>query len=174
MNRRTFLAGTAASGLAVAASSIPLTGCNADNVEGILNTVLESSEAVLKVAEPGAAWVGPFSEAVTALETAEANWKAGSTVTIVIDALNTLSAVAAVIPFTAAYSPLINLLVAGIDAVLGAIPQAAGNKALAPNVRTGRTSLQKPHLLETRVGAYKKQWNAIVAANPALADAKLK
>ena len=103
---------------------VVLEGCtlSMQEIENLINTALNAANAVLKVAEPGAPWVADFSAAITALEQAEASWKAGGTVAIVEAALNTLAAITAVIPITAVYSPLIDILVAGIDAVLSALP----------------------------------------------------
>lgn len=167
-NRRTFFLGAGALAL-TAAVTLPTIGCT-PNWEGILNTLITSGEAVLKVAEPNAMWLKPFESALTALQGAEAQWKAGSAITIIESALNTLAAVAAVIPFTAVYSPLIDILVAGIDAVLSAIsPAPSGTKlAAAHNARVGRAKLKA----QTQ-SAYKAQWNAYVATYPALAAAKI-
>lgn len=171
MNRRQFL--TQSTATATSLFLLPMIGC-ADNAVKILNTVIDSAVAVLKVAEPGASWVANFSDAVNALKQAEASWQGGSAVTIVISALNTLATVAATIPLTEVYSPLIDILVAGIDAVLLALPQAASARLSSQhNPRVGRVALKKPHMLESHVGVYKKQWNDIVDAEPALAAAKL-
>lgn len=171
MNRRQFLTNSTAT--AASLFVLPMVGCT-DNALNILNTVIDSALAVLKVAEPNAPWVSSFNDAVNALKSAEASWKGGSAVTIVISALNTLAAVAATIPLTMVYSPLIDILVAGIDAVLLALPQAASAKLSAShNPRVGRVALKKPHALQSHVGTYKKQWNDIVDAVPSLAAAKI-
>ena len=174
MNRRRFLTRSilAAGTLAVAPSLV--TGCTANEAEGVLNTVINSALAVLKVVEPAASWLPSFAGAIAALQQAETLWKAGGAVNIVESALATLEAVTAAIPVTAVYSPLIDILVAGIDTVLGLLHPAQPASALAgTNSHRGRASLSKPHFLQTRVGAYKSQWNDAVKANPALAAAKL-
>lgn len=178
INRRKFLSGVSI----LSASSLvtlPLTGCSPEDVN-ILNTVLASAEAVLAVAEPGASWAASFASAVTALKNAETSWQGGSPVSIVISALNTLAAVSAAIPVTAVYSPLIDVLVAGIDAVLTALPVSTaatisrvGISNAAGNPHYGRASLRKPHFLQSHVGAYKTQWNDIVNSNPKLSAAKI-
>lgn len=180
MNRRNFLKSSASSLALVAVSAavtLPLTGC--DNATDILNTVLNSADAILQVAQPGTAWAAQFHSAIVALESAEADWKAGSAVAIVISALNTLAAVASVVPISAPYSPLIDVLVAGIDAVLTALapsnPVAASAQLklrATPNVHYGRVTLHK-HILQTNVGAYKKQFNE-AAIKAGLPQAKLK
>jgi hypothetical protein len=166
--------------MALAPGFLMMEGCN---VEGLINTAIDAALAVLNVAEPGAAWVADFSQAVTALINAEKSWKSGGAVAIVVDALNTLAAVTAVIPFTAAYSPLIDVLVAGIEAVLTALGatgaaavKVAARRYVAADGRSyahqGRATLNKPRVLESRSGAFKRQWNQ-VAEGAGLAKAKI-
>lgn len=174
MDRRTFVRNTALAGVG-AIMAPELTGCT-DTTINILNTVIQSAEAVLVVMEPNASWLPAFKAAIAALKTAETTWTAGGPVTVVVNALNTLAAVAAVIPLTEPYSALIDVLVAGIEAVLVALH----GKTATPVAMTsagphrGRAQLTKPHFLQSRVTAYGNQWNAIVKANPALAGAELR
>ena len=102
-------------------------GCSSASVINEINVVLKEAAAVLAVAEPGAVWVTDLQKSITALMTAEQGWQTGGTVQLVIDALNTIVAITAVIPLTAACSPLIDILVAGIEAVLAALPQSSNN-----------------------------------------------
>ena len=141
--------------------TIPAIGCSVD-VKGLVNIVIESVEGILAVAAPGEAWAADLKAALTALQNAETQWTAGGAVALVEDALNTISAVVAVIPLTAPYAPLVAILVAGIDAVLNALSPASATPAVAGklNVYTGRVALQKPHLFQTQVGAYRDQWNS--------------
>jgi len=166
MNRRRFLARLAqATAIALAAGSttVTLEGCTF-NITDAINTVLESALAILKVAEPGATWVSALGGAIAALESAEAQWQAGGASTIVVDALNTIEAVLAVIPATAVYSPLIDILIAGIEAVMSAfgLATAASNRAVIVNsAHYGKAALNGPSFLHpTWQGAYKAQWNA--------------
>lgn len=144
-----------------------MTGCSQTDVTGLLNTVIASGEAVLAVAEPGAPWATSLRNALAALQTADTQWKAGSPVAIIIDALNTVQAVLAVIPVTAVYSPLIGVLVAGIEAVLAALPAPTSSSGLEAR----RAALRSPYLGAVKLngrslahptysGAYKAQWNA--------------
>lgn len=161
MNRRCFLKSASAT-LLSAPVLLSMEGCN-ESAENVLNTVLEAASSIISVADQGAPWLSAFNNAVQALEGAESAWKAGSPVDVVISALNTLAAVTAVIPVTAAYSPLIDVLVAGIDSVLGLlVPSASARFRLrtTPNPHQGRVALRKPHLFQTRVGAFKEQYNA--------------
>ena len=169
MNRRRFI-GSAAAVATLPIANFGLMGCTVD-VKALLNTVIDSALAVIKVADASEPWLPSLQAAVTALENAEAAWTAGSIPAIVIDALNTLEAVLAVIPATAAFSPLVAILVAGIEAVLSAagVTLSPLQKArVARNPYKGMATLEHPHLLQTYQGAYKSQWNdeAIVVGLP--------
>lgn len=174
MNRRTFVKTAGATGtlLCVAPPAVLFEGCTDSSVISLINVALTAAEKVLAVAEAGATWVESFKTAINALKTSEAAWQTGSSVQIVIDALNTITNVLAVIPITAVYSPLIDILVAGIEAILQALPQSTTAK-LSQNQHFGRATLNKPHIFQNKTSAFKEQWNRAVAANPALAAAKL-
>jgi len=167
MNRRYFikLCSGLGAALAIGAPSFFIEGC-AINVTDAINTVLNSALAILKVAEPGAAWTGDLGAAIAALEQAETQWQAGGAATLVIDALNTVEAVLAVIPATAVYSPLVDILVAGVEAVMAAFGVTA---TVTPAVRArivnsphyGKVALKGPSFLHpTWRGSYRAQWNA--------------
>jgi hypothetical protein len=179
MDRREF-GKMSLAGIAIASLSSFMTAC-AINAKALLNTVIAAVQAVLKVAAPTEPWVAQLSAALNALVTAEeASWTAGGAVTIVIDALNTIANVCAVIPLTAVYSPLIDVLVAGIDAVLAVLVPPAGAKlkvmAIA-NPHRGRVVINTPRRfagvqLQTEQGAFKGQWNDL-ATQIGLPQAKI-
>lgn len=171
MNRRKFLmklARATAIALATGATTVTIEGCSF-NITDAINTVLNSALAILKVAEPGSAWIGDLAKAITALQSAEATWQSGGAATIVVDALNTIETVLAVIPATAAYSPLIDILVAGIEAVMSGFGLTASLSHAASAKRA--TAVNSPHYMAAKLngpnllhptwqGAYKAQWNA--------------
>jgi hypothetical protein len=175
MNRRTLLKSAAAAGaLALLPIALPVAGCTFV-AKGLLNVVISAVQSILKVAS-SASWATELSNALAALVNAESTWETGGAAAIVIDALNTVEAVCAVIPLTAAFSPLIDVLVAGIEAVISYFapqPAPASNAlGLASNPHRRRVALNKPHFLETREGAFKAQWNQ-VAAGIGLPQAKI-
>jgi hypothetical protein len=183
MNRRKFIQKTIGSVLLLAMVIWPIQGCT-DTTENILNTVINSSLAVIKVADPNASWLPEFASAVAALEQAETDWKGGSPIAVVESALATLEAVTAQIPLTAVYSPLIDVLVAGIDAVLATLPSTAApvanarTIALTANPHRGRVVLNQPkHVgklsIQSHVAAYKAQWNDIAKSNVKLVPAEI-
>ena len=100
MNRRQF--GKNAIGLMAIGTAAPaallVEGCTGSQVINEINVVLKEAAAVLAVAEPGAPWIAPLQQAIAALLAAEQQWQTGSTVQLVIDALDVIVAVTAVIP----------------------------------------------------------------------------
>lgn len=160
MQRRQFLEWSITGGacLIVWPTSLAMEGCSF-SVKGMLNTILDSLNAILKVAEPNASWLPGLQNAITALQQAEAQWENTGTVSIIEDALNTVAAVCAVIPLTELYSPLIDVIVAGIEAVLNFFAPATVKLAIKGNPHQGRVTLNKPHFAQTYQGAYRGQWN---------------
>ena len=146
------------------------TGCSGTQIINEINVVLNEADAVLAVAEPGASWVIPLKNAIVALQGAETAWQNGGVVAIVDDALNTLTVVLAVIPLTAIYSPLIDVLVAGIEAVLAALPVSGSLGAqkvmvtVAENPHAGRYKMVF-HWYRTPAGNLKANWNAVAKAH---------
>lgn len=162
--------------LFLTAVTAPLQGCSEAQTVNEINTVLTEATSIISVADPTAPWVGQLKAAVAALKTAETGWQGGGAVADVDAALNTIEAVLAVVPVTAAYAPLVDVLVAAIEAVLGALPQpaVASVSALskASNPHIGRVHI-KHHLFHSRVGEFKKAWND-AAAKSGLKNAELK
>jgi hypothetical protein len=163
MNRRRFLATSAA--VAVMPVSLIETGC-AFSVTGTINTIISALNGILTYVAGAAPWVADLQAALQALQSAETNWKAGNTPTLIIDALNTVEAVLAVIPFTAVYSPLIDIVVAGIEAIINYFaPQTVGIQYSRPratilnNPHKDRVALKEPHLFQSQAGAWKAQYN---------------
>ena len=156
-------------------ATIALEGCSASEIENAINVVLQSGQAVLKVIDPTASWFNSLADAIAALQQAESTWQAGGVVIIVSDALNTIEAVLAVIPFFEPYAILIEVLVAGIEACLALLPVSTKSLKMrtTSNPYRGVATLRKPHFLQTTSGAYKEQWNSAVKSNPALSLAKL-
>jgi len=171
MNRRSFmqrLASATALIMAAGAATVTLEGCTVD-IKSAIDTVLNSALAILKVAEPNAAWAGELANAIAKLQQAETTWAAGGAAAIVVDALNTVEAVIAVIPITAPYAPLVDILVAGIEAVMSAFGLVATayagglakRKTVVNSAHFGRAHLNGPSFTHPSwQGAYKAQWNA--------------
>lgn len=169
MNRRHFLklSGTGAAALALPMSLLE-TGC-AFSVKGVINVIENAAQSILAHFGSGSPWASELSAAIAALQQAEATWKTGGTAAIVIDALNTIEAVLAVIPLTAVYSPLIDLIISGVESIISYFaptsmtfsrPRASAQK----NVHLNRIPLDHPHAFQTYQGAFKEQFNKIADA----------
>ena len=92
---------------------------------------------------------------------------------IIIDALNTLEAVVAVIPFVAVYSPLIDVLVAGIEAIINYFnPPSVALKVARNDPHRGRVQLIAPHFLQSHQAAFAAQWDT-AAESAGLVAAKI-
>jgi hypothetical protein len=176
-------------------------GCSmsTQEIENLINIALVSAAAVVAVADSGASWLPEFQAAIKGLQTAEASWVGGGPVADVIQALNTLVVVTNDIPLGGNIGPLIDVLVAGLDAVLSALP--------IPTVSEMRKSIDEPEIIDASykmislsmkkvseakmkfnhhgrkhlrhyflhsyVADYKAQWNGIVKADPTLAKAAI-
>lgn len=180
MNRRFFLKTSIPTGVMVAGAPSLLTmeGCDSATLKSYLNTVLDAAEKILALSSSTESWYTTLTKAIAALKATESSWSGSTAVAAIISALDTLEAVLAVIPLTSGYSVLIDLLVSVIDTILttfvSATAPAAIPKAMAmANAHRGRIPLKKPHLFQSKVGAFKQQWNELVSANPDLAKAKL-
>lgn len=160
MNRRLFLTRTSKLALVLAtAPAILATGCT-ESVKDLLNTVIDATAGLLKVVEPSASWFGPLQSALTALTASETDWMNGGGVQIIESALATVEAVLGAIPITAVYSPLIAILISGIDALLEKLyPAGKAPVALKVSVYRGRVALKKPHALQSSSSAFRSQWN---------------
>lgn len=161
--RRIFISRALALAGAFTVSSLAMTGCSF-SVAGMLNTILSALQSILKVAAPNAPWLASLQAAIGALQNAETQWQSGGAVAIVEDALNTVEAVLAVIPLTAAFSPLIDVIVAAIEAVINYFAPAPSAVAkVLKDPHRGRAVLNHPHVLQTYQGAFKDQFNKVAA-----------
>jgi hypothetical protein len=155
----------------VTVTSVSMTGCTPAQAENEINTILQEAASIIAVADPGATWLSSLAKATALLKVDEAAWVKGGAVQDVINVLNDLEGVTALISPLVPYANLIDVLVAGIDAVLALLlPSSTSVKAFAvaaqPNPFKGRAVVKSAKDSKT-------QWNKIVAANPALAAARL-
>jgi hypothetical protein len=137
-----------------------------------INVILTQATNIISVADPNASWVPDLKAAVSALQTSEAAWQSGGTVTQVINGLNTVEAILVSIPETNQYASLIVVIVAGIETVLAILPFPAGAVRVIHNpsnhyvvkARSVQKEL-KPHWYETHTDAFKRVWNKTVVDN---------
>jgi hypothetical protein len=166
MNRRNLLKSVGALfTVALLPITLPLAACSF-SVSGTLSVIIGAVQGILKYVAGSAPWATDLSAALNALQQAEATWQSGGAVAIIIDALNTLEAVCAVIPLTMIYSPLIDLIVTGIEAVINYFnpPVASLSRpraTLLTNPHMGRIALKTPGSFETQQGSFKQQYNDV-------------
>jgi len=181
MDRRVFLKSAGIGGVVALAAPtlLSMEGCTISSatLKSYLNTVLESAEKILALGSSTDSWYADLSAAITALEATESSWDASTAVTAVVSALDTVEAVLAVIPATSAYSALIALLVSAIELILTTFVKTSSAKVKVKaitetNPYRGLVPLKGPHFMQSKVGAYRAQWNDL-AAGLGLAKAKL-
>lgn len=166
MNRRMFLklSSTGAAIGIVMPVALFTTGCGFSAV-GTINLVISAIQSILSYVGTSTPWASELEAALTALQQAEASWQSGSPIAIVIDALNTIEAITAVIPFTAIYSPLIDLIVSGIEAIINYFTPTTLVNYTKPRVtrsrnpRVGRVAIKAPGVLQTPLTSFKQQYN---------------
>lgn len=102
-------------------------------------------------------------------------WKPGTPAQETIQVINILIDDLNLIPGTGPYAALVDLALGTAENIITIIeaqsPTTATSAATAHAVRARQVHLANP---PTTKGDFKKQWDALVAANPALAPAKLK
>jgi hypothetical protein len=161
LERRQFLKFAITGGAVVAASPsvLLMEGCSF-SVVGMVNVVLSAVQKIAAAADPSASWLPALNSAIVALEQAEANWQNTGIVSVLEDALNTIVAVMAAIPFTEPYAALVGIVVAGVEAVINYFAPSASAKArFAQNPYSNRVPLRKPHAFQSYQGAFRSQWN---------------
>jgi hypothetical protein len=158
-------------------ATVSMTGCTPAQVQNEINTILQEATGIIAVADPGATWLADFSKATTLLKVDEANWIKGGAVQDVINVLNDLEGVTALISPLVPYASLIGVLVAGIDAALALLlPAPAAGAVAAPAAMAhtvGRNNPFKGQATVKSAADSKNQWNAIAKANPELAKAAI-
>jgi hypothetical protein len=154
-------------------SPIALTGCTPAQAENEINTILQEAAGIIAVADPGATWLADFTKATNLLKVDEANWIKGGAVQDVINVLVDLQGVTALISPLVPYASLISVLVAGIVAVLSLLLPAQPVGAVAVAHTATADNPFKGRAVVKSAKDSKAQWNAIVAANPALAAARI-
>jgi hypothetical protein len=174
-------AGRFAGMLAIAPVAFVMTACGF-SVTAVLNVIIGAVQGILRIAG-NVPWASELSQALATLQQQIATWKSGGPAALIIDALNTIEAIAAVIPLTKVYSPLIDLLVSAIESIITYFQnQGTSNRlvtftrprANVNNLHLGRVPCAKPDKLHpTYEGVLKAQWNAL-ADSLQLSEAEIK
>lgn len=154
---------------------ITLDGCplSAGQVENEINVLIQEAAGIIAIAEPGVSWLADFSKAAALLKIAEANWIKGGAVQDIINVLNDLQGVCALISPLVPYAALIGVLVAGVDAALALLLPTAPAGSIAPHAAK-RNNPFKGMATVKNAKESKDQWNAIIALKPELAKIAIK
>ena len=158
-------------------AAITLAGCTPTQIENEINTIVQEGANIVAVADPGTLPAN-FAQYVALLKADEANWIKGGAVQDIINVLNDLEGVTALIGPLVPYAQLIGVLVAGIDAVLALLlpPPSTGTAASPAVMSVHEAQAKNPFKGMTTVKNVKdsvKQWNFIVASNPSLSKARI-
>jgi hypothetical protein len=151
-------------------SMIPMIGCPQQQTLASLASILGNAGGMIAAIEGNVALSAQIKTDTAAAVIAIQNWKSGTPAQEVIAALNIVSADLNLIPGTSAYAPLVDLAISTVDAILLLLP-APATGAIAPHA-SGRAVTFNPNAPKTAKD-FKKQWNAIVSANPKLEPARL-
>jgi hypothetical protein len=155
--------------------SMLMTACD-QNTLATLATTLGTSAANIAKLEGNTALATKLTADTAAASSAIANWQTGTPATEVIEALNLVEDDLNLIPGTSDYAPLADFAIATTESILALLPQPAPTPATAASLSAHAVFYPAASMasLPKTSSQYKKQWNAIVAANPKLAAAKLK
>jgi hypothetical protein len=168
MNRRKFIV----SALAVAAvpGLLTLEGCpvSQSQLAALIGEVGAGLAEILpyltSVSQAAAAKV---EAAFQALETAVQNWKPGSVISVIEQAVNDFVSDMNLIPVLADYQPLVALIVATVEQLISLILPTSSAPATA--VATGRVTLAQIGAAPKTASSFRSAWNKQVKANTQLA-----
>lgn len=162
---------------ALAAGCFALNGCTSQTTIAALVTTLGNASASIAAIENNPALANQLKADTAAASAAVLNWKQGTPAQNVVQALNIVQNDLALITGTCQatgasaspvcqYVPLIDLAIATTTSIIqivnpGAVPVSANAK-----MKMGWKAPKDEN-------QFKKQWNVIVAGNPALANVKL-
>ena len=159
MNRRNLLKSL---GALATLAALPIAACSF-SVTGMLSTVISALSAILSYAGAGQSWLPQVQQVLAQLQTELAAWQAGTgTMATLEQILNDALPILALIPLTAAYAPLIALVVSAIESIINYFGSASAKIKLAQmqNPYFGRIALNKPHFAQTYQGAFKEQFTS--------------
>lgn len=156
--------------VAVMCSSLIVTtvGCSQQKTAASLIGTVGVAVATLETIEGNTANLSQIQAAFAAAQNAVANWKTGTPVADVVQALNILQQNINLLPVNAKDAALISLAIATVDQIIVLFPGAT------PAV-TARFAVEKASFktLPKNSKNFKQQWNAIIATNPSLSGAVL-
>lgn len=152
---------------------IALIGCPSSSTIAALVSILGSSAASIASLEGNTSLAQKLNTDTAAAVVAVTNWKSGTPAQDVIEALNLVEDDLNLFPQIGAYGPLIDLAIGTVESILLLLPQpVATANTIKPHATHRAVRLNQP--APKSASAYKAQWNALAASNPATAAAKIK
>jgi hypothetical protein len=141
-------------------------GCSGQQTAAELIATVGTAVAALETLEGNTANVAKIQADTQAAETAIANWKTGTPAQDVLQVLSILQSDLSLLPIGAQDQALIQLALGTVEQII----------MLFPNSTPAVSAVRQVHLTVTvhNKGDFRKQWNSIIAANPALAGAAIK
>lgn len=153
-----------------AVMTFTLIGCLSQATLAALTSTLGNAASALAVMQGDPALATQIRTDTAAAVTAIQNWKKGTPAQNVIQVLGIVQDDLNLIPFAAPYIPLISLALVTVQEIITIITANSPTPVMAHKPKVDR----QPRVYYTgkipkNDSQFKKQWNAIVAANPQLA-----
>lgn len=159
------------------ASLLATTGCDTQATLASLAQTLGSASAKVATLEGNPTLSAQLTTDTTAAVSAIDNWKSGTAADDVIQALSIVEDDLNLFPAADQYAPLIDIAIGTTQTLIAmlpapaAAPAAIGARAVRATHPHRQVTLSNP---PKNAKAFKAQWNAMTATNPALATAAIK
>lgn len=148
------------------------TGCTSQQTIASLIATVGTATASLETLEGNATLAAKIKTDTAAATLAVTNWKSGSPVQDVVEALNLVQDDLNLLPLAGPDVALVDLAIGTVQEILNLLPSAPVTVSTSLKASPRR----QVHLTKTPKKAedFKKQWNAIASTNPTLSSAVLK
>jgi|GEM_PF-6170971 len=154
--------------LCVSLIALPTLGCPSQTQLANLTSILGTSAASVAAIQGNITLSQKLTADTSAAVTAVTNWKSGTPAQQAIEALNLVEDDLSLFPQTSQYAPLIVLAIGTTQSILALLPPPTSS-GTAKASHQGLTLAHPPKNADD----FKNQWNAIVAQNPSLAQARI-
>lgn len=149
---------------------VPMTGCSMSKTQlKSYGDTIDTAVASILTLTHNSQIAAQVKQAQQVFDNAVQNWSGASTSSMVISSLNAVEAALALIPQTAAYAPLVDVVIAAAESIIASLPVNNTSAIVKANhqVRATNTPLFKSPK------QFVAAWNAVVAAHPDLHVAPL-
>jgi outer membrane murein-binding lipoprotein Lpp len=156
---------------AIALVTILLAGCVVQSTIAALTSTLGSAAAAIAAVEGNTALATQLQTDTNAAVSAVTNWKTGSATADVIEALNLVEDDLNLIPIAGPYTPLIDICIGAVQAILAELPSSAALPAAKVAHAHRVPVLSQPAPKNSK--QFVKQWNEYLTLNPSVNLPKL-